>query len=93
MKLQKAHLENCYKQYLTTQDANPYRLSSAWYLGYMEACLVQFGVIESKSNGVVDYQKTFNKKFLFWEYEVVENREQIIVRLVKEYLANNSNNK
>jgi hypothetical protein len=86
MELQKEHLENCYKEFLTRNDLNNPKLPATWYLGYMEACLVQFGVIESKNNGVADYTKTFKKKFLFWEYEVSENRTQIIIRLVKEYL-------
>ena len=81
--LQKGHLENCYKQY-----HNPNRrLSDGIYLGYMEACLVQFGVIKSKDNGVADYAlKPTKRKFLFWEIEVKETRAQIILRLTKEYL-------
>ena len=80
--LKKGHLENCYKQY-----HNPKRhLHDAIYLGYMEACLVHFGVIESKNNGLADYAQKTKKKFLFWEYEVREDRMEIILRLVKEYL-------
>lgn len=81
--LQKGHLENCLKQYY-----NPKRtLHDGIYLGYMEACLVQFGVIESKNNGLRDYAKKQKKKFLFWEWEISEDRASIIVRLVKEYLS------
>ena len=80
--LKRGHLENCYKQY-----CNPTRkLNDGIYLGYMEACLVQFGVVESRDNGLVDYARKTKKKFLFWEYEVTEDRVQIIVRLVKEFL-------
>ena len=61
-------------------------LPDAWYLGYMEACLVQLGVIESKNNGLSDYAKKTKKKFLFWEYVETEGRQQIILRLVKDYL-------
>jgi len=52
----------------------------------MEACLVQFGVVESRDNGLADYARKNKKKFLFWEYEVTEDRVQIILRLVKEFL-------
>ena len=80
--LQKGHLENCLKQYY-----NPKRtLHDGVYLGYMEACLVQFGVIESKNNGLADYALNTKKRFLFWEWEVQEDRATIIIRLVKEYL-------
>jgi len=80
--IKKGHLENCYKQY-----HNPKRvLDYKFYLGYMEACLVHFGVIESKDNGLGDYVKKIKKRFLFWEYEITEDRGQIILRLVKEYL-------
>jgi hypothetical protein len=54
----------------------------------MEACLVQFGVIDSKKNGLQDYAKTIKKKFLFWEWEEGEDRAQIVLRLVKEFLEN-----
>ena len=58
--LKKGHLENCYRQY-----CNPKKtwLPDAWYLGYMEACLVQLGVIESKNNGLSDYAKKTKRKF------------------------------
>jgi hypothetical protein len=79
--LQKGHLENCYNNYY-----NRGFLPSGVYLGYMEACLVQFGVIESKDNGLRDYAKTIKKKFLFWEWEEREDRGQIVLRLVKEFL-------
>jgi hypothetical protein len=80
--LQKGHLENCYKQYY-----NPKRMiPDAMCMGYMEACLVQFGVIESKDNGLADYVITKKKKFLFWESEVKETRYETILRLVKDYL-------
>jgi superfamily I DNA/RNA helicase len=45
------------------------------------------GVIESKNNGLRDYAKKQKKKFLFWEWEISEDRASIIVRLVKEYLS------
>ncbi len=80
--LQKFHLENCLSQYLSRSRS----LSDGFYLGYMEACLVQFGVIESKSNGLSDYVKKTEKKFLFWKWEVREGRASIIIRLVEEYL-------
>tara|TARA_R110000868_G_scaffold92791_3_gene257369 strand:+ start:3124 stop:3375 length:252 start_codon:yes stop_codon:yes gene_type:complete len=80
--LQKGHLKNCLEQYY-----NPKRTSNdEIYLGYMEACLVQFGVIESKDNGLKDYSLKTKKKFLFWEWEVPEDRASIIIRLVKQYL-------
>jgi hypothetical protein len=80
--LNKGHLKNCYKQY-----HNPKRgLHVGFYLGYMEACLVQFGMIKSKDNGLENYARKIKKKFLFWEYEVTEDRVQTILRLVKEYL-------
>ena len=80
--LQKGHLENCLKNYY-----NPKRtLHDGIYLGYMEACLVQFGVIESKDNGLSDYSLKTKKRFLFWEWETTEDRVSIILRLVKEYL-------
>ena len=80
--LKRGHLENCYKQY-----CSPIRkLNTGIYLGYMEACLVQFGVVESRDNGLADYARKTKKKFLFWEYEVTEDRVEIILRLVKEFL-------
>ena len=80
--LQKGHLNNCFEQY-----NNPKRtLNDGFYLGYMEACLVQFGVIESKDNGLKDYALKTKKKFLFWEWEVTEDRVSIIIRFVKQYL-------
>ena len=80
--LQKGHLENCLEQYY-----NPKRtLHDGIYLGYMEACLVQFGVIESKDNGLSYYALKTKKRFLFWELETTEDRVSIILRLVKEYL-------
>lgn len=83
--LKKGHLKNCLKQYY-----NPERtLHDLYLLGYMEACLVQFGVIESKNNGLADYAKNTRKRFLFWEWTEHEGREEIIVRLAKEYLNNN----
>ena len=81
--LQKGHLKNCYNNYHKRGF-----LPSGFYLGYMEACLVQFGVIESKDNGLRDYAKTIKKKFLFWEWEEGEDRAQIVLRLVKEFLEN-----
>lgn len=48
--------------------------------------MVQFGVIESKNNGLADYALKTKKRFLFWEWEVREDRSSIILRLVKEYL-------
>jgi hypothetical protein len=80
--LHKGHLENCLEQYYNPKR----RLHDGIYLGYMEACLVQFGVIESRDNGLADYALKTKKKFLFWEYEVTEDRMDIIIRLVKEYL-------
>lgn len=80
--LKKGHLENCLNQYLKPYPPLPREM----YLGYMEACLVQFGVIESKDNGLADYAKNTRKRFLFWEWTEHEGREKIIVRLVKEYL-------
>jgi hypothetical protein len=79
--LNKSHLKNCYNAYNKKRS-----LPSGFYLGYMEACLVEFGVIESKKNGLQDYAKKTKKKFLFLEWEEEECREQIIIRLVKEYL-------
>ena len=79
--LQKEHLENCFNQYNKKT-----KLPATFYLGYMEACLLQFGVIESKNNGLADYVKKIKKKYLFWEREVNEDRKEIIIRLVKEYL-------
>jgi len=79
--LQKGHLENCLKQYNTKRT-----LPDGMYLGYMEACLVQFGVVESKDNGLADYALKTKKRFLFWEWEITEDRGSIIIRLVKEYL-------
>lgn len=80
--LQKGHLKNCLEEYYNSK-----RNLNEWiYLGYMEACLVQFGVIESKKNGLEDYSLKTKKKFLFWEWEVVEDRRSIIIRLVNEYL-------
>jgi hypothetical protein len=81
--LHKEFLENCYNQYNSIKG----KLPPSYYLGYMEACLVQFGVIESKGNGVKDYALKTKKKFLFWEYEVEEHRAQVIVRLTKQYLG------
>jgi hypothetical protein len=80
--LNKSHLKNCYNNYHKENRSLP----SGFYLGYMEACLVQFGVIDSKKNGLQDYAKTIKKKFLFWEWEEHEDRIQIVLRLVKEYL-------
>lgn len=79
--LGKRHLENCYNQFVTKRT-----LPDGWYLGYMEACLINLGVIESKDNGLADYVKKTKGKFLFWGIEVKENRAQIILRLTKEYL-------
>lgn len=80
--LQKGHLENCLVQY-----HNPKRtLPDGMYIGYMEACLVQFGVIVSTKNGLADYALKKKKIFLFWEWEVQEDRVSIIIRLVKQYL-------
>ena len=80
--LKKGHLENCYKEYYNPKR----RLHDGFYLGFMEACLGHFGVIESKDNGLVDYAQKTKKKFLFWEYEVTEDRPHVILRLVKDYL-------
>lgn len=80
--LHKEYLENCFNQYNKPTRALP----AGFYLGYMEACLVQFGVIESKNNGVSDYAKKTKRKFLFWEREVTEDRAEVIVRLTKEFL-------
>jgi hypothetical protein len=80
--LNKGHLENCYKEYCKPNRG----LDVGIYLGYMEACLVQFGVIESKNNGIADYTKKTKKRGWFCEYEVIEDRHQTIIRLVKEYL-------
>jgi hypothetical protein len=43
-------------------------------------------VIESKQNGLQYYAKKSKKKFLFLEWEEEESREQIVIRLAKEYL-------
>ena len=80
--LKKGHLENCYKKYYNHKSL----LHDGFYIGYIEACLVHFGVIESKSNGLTDYAQKIKKKFLCWEYEVTEDRVQVILRLVKDYL-------
>jgi len=80
--LQKYHLKNCLKEYNNPKKT----LDDGFYLGYMEACLVQFGVINSKNNGFLPYAIKTKRKFLFWEWETVEDRTSIIVRLVKEYL-------
>jgi hypothetical protein len=80
--LKKGHLKNCYNEYNKINKPLP----SGFYLGYMEACLVQFGVIDSKENGLQDYAKKNKKKFLFLEWEEEEGREQIVIRLAKEYL-------
>jgi hypothetical protein len=80
--LSKGHLKNCYNTYHKANRPLP----SGFYLGYMEACLVAFGVIESKQNGFQDYVKKSKKKFLFLEWEEEEGREQIVIRLAKEYL-------
>jgi hypothetical protein len=81
--LEKGHLENCYEEYF-----NPKRgLHGSTYLGYMEACLVQFGVIHSKDNGLADYVKKTKAKFLFWEYDIYEDRAACVLRLVKKYLG------
>lgn len=81
--LQREFLENCYNFYNKINRSLP----ASYYLGYMEACLVQFGVIESKGNGVKDYALKTKKKFLIWTYEVEEHRAQIILRLTKEFLG------
>jgi hypothetical protein len=82
--LQKGHLENCYKEYCNPKRALP----DAMYMGYMEACLVQFGILKSKDNGLADYAITKRRKFLFWVSEVKETRYEVILRLVKDYLEN-----
>jgi hypothetical protein len=79
------HLRNCFNHYNSRKTFLP----DGIYLGYMEACLVQFGVIESKSNGLSDYVKKTKKKFLFWEYEVEEDRVAVVTRLTKEFLNKN----
>ena len=80
--LEKYHLKNCLSQYYSHSR----RMSDGMYIGYMEACLVQFGVIESKDNGLKDYALKTKKKFLLWEWEVSEDRASIVIRLVEEYL-------
>ena len=80
--LQKGHLKNCLEQYY-----NPKRtLPDDMYLGFMEACLVQFGVIENKSTGISDHALKIKTRFLFWEWKTTEDRRSIILRLVKEHL-------
>jgi len=71
--LEKGHLSNCYKVYKDSKYNRPLK----WLcLGYMEACLVQFGVIESKDNGLADYV-IYKKTTNFWgkEKQVGETRE------------------
>jgi len=81
--LKKGHLENCYRIYKSDEG----RLPKYHYLGYMEACLVQFGVIESRSDGLRIYSREIEKKFLFWTYKGWEGRESIILRLTEEFLG------
>jgi len=91
--LQKGHLINCYNNYLKEYGRFPmFDYPGEWlYLGYMEACLVQFGVIESKNNGLADYALKTKKWGIFGKYGVEEDRKQIILRLVNEYLNKEEN--
>lgn len=60
------------------------------YIGYLEACLVNFNVIESKDNGVEDYAELKPINFLCWKHYKKENRAEIILRLSKKYLEENN---
>ena len=85
--LRVAHLVNAYLEY-SKEDR---QLSKYVYLGYIEACLVNFGVIESKANGMVDYSKVIEYTNFFGRkksYE--ESREQTLIRLTKEFLKENN---
>ena len=81
------HLVNAYLEY-SKKDR---QLSKYTYLGYIEACLVNFGVIESKANGMIDYSKVIEYTNFFGRkksYE--ESREQTLIRLTKEFLKENN---
>ena len=59
-------------------------------LGYLEACLVNFGVIESKENGVEDYALEIETKILWFKNKRKEDRKEIVLRLSKKFLTDNN---
>lgn len=75
------HVKNTYEQALKKYEEN--NQVSSLYIGYLEACLVQFDEIESKANGVADYmQKVPCLKF----FRRNETRAEIIMRLTESFL-------
>lgn len=80
MALEKGHLLNCYIEYNKIVAKTP---TVPWlYIGYMEACLVQFEAIESKNNGLGDYRVKVKAHFgRRWE-----DRDETVVRLTEDYL-------
>lgn len=85
MSLQIEHLQGCVRQYEVKLYEG--RRNLGLYIGYMEACLVNFDVIESKNNGVGDYcNKIVAYNFLGIKTTRDENREEIVYRLCKTFL-------
>lgn len=80
MALVKEHLLNCYREY--NKIAAKTQVVPWIYIGYMEACLVQFEVIESKDNGLGDYRI----KVKAWHGRKWEERDETVVRLTEDYL-------
>lgn len=83
--LKELHLLNCYNN---GKNKNfPFL-----YIGYMEACLVNFGVIESKDNGVSDYCILVPTISIFGHnlFYRKEFRQECIIRLTENFLKENN---
>ena len=56
-------------------------------LGFLEACLVHFGVITPEKSKLNDFrQEIMYVNFLWWEFYRKETKSEVILRLSEQYL-------
>ena len=65
-------------------------LSKGIFIGYMEACLINFNVIESKENGLADYAQNVEHNYFGFKTSEKEDRREIVIRLTEKFLKENN---
>ena len=70
---------NAYNSY----KKNDKKLHIGLFVGYFEACLVNFGVIPTNETDLSKYAKTNTYKILWLKYTQEEGRIDIIIRLTE----------